>query len=228
MKKFIIILLLLVTFGSLLYATTLASRYRDQALRSDSIAAANDTARMVLLDALNDSTNAWQLRIVQTELQRDSVEQELRDRPVVRVHAGVRIDTLTITDTVQGPVQIDTVKVYAFEGSDGPFDFQGTGKIFPAGTGIFNVRVGMSRPIPVEARITCGQGSGVKSASLLLTAEDPFQLVPESVFQDPEICNPNVPVFQFTKGKAFWAGGGFLAGVLISHLLDDGFRKAYY
>jgi hypothetical protein len=228
MKKIVFILLLLSTVVSVAWAQLTVRKYRDQAFRSDSIAAANDTARMVVLNALDDSTNAWQLRIVQTELQRDSVERELRDRPVVRVRAGIRVDTLTITDTVQGPVQIDTVKVYAFEGMDGPFGFEGTGKIFPAGSAIFNVRVGMSRPIPVEARITCGQGSGVKSASLLLTAEDPFSVVPESVFQDPEICNPSVPVFRFTKGKAFWAGGGLLAGILLANIWDDGFRKAYY
>jgi len=48
------------------------------------------------------------------------------------------------------------------------------------------------------------------------------------VFQDPDICNPNVPVFSFTKGKAFWAGGGVLAGVLLSNLFDDGFRKIFF
>jgi hypothetical protein len=228
MKKIILILLLLSTVVSVAWAKVTADRYRDQAFRADSIAAAADTARLLVLDAFNDSTNAWQLRIVQTELQRDSVEQELRDRPVVRVHAGVRVDTLTITDTVAGPVQVDTVKVYAFEGTDGPFGFEGTGKIFPAGSAIFNVRVGMSRPIPVEARITCGQGAGVKSASLLLSAEDPFELVPASVFQDPEICNPSVPVFSFSKGKLIWAALGFAGGVVVANAIDDGFRKAWY
>jgi hypothetical protein len=228
MKKVLIFLLLAVCVVGTAWAQIRANQYREDALRSDSIAAANDTARALALKSLSDSTNAWQLRIVQTELQRDSVEKELRDRPVVRVYAGLRVDTLKFTDTVQAPVMIDTVRVYAFAGTDGPFDFAGTGRIFPAGQGIFNVKVGMNRSIPVEARITCGQERGIKSASLLLTAEDPFDIVPESVVQDPEICNPNVPVFQFTRGKLFWAGGGLLAGVILANLWDDGFRKAYY
>lgn len=229
MKKFIIIVLILLTLAAVGTAYANSVRYRDQALRADSIEAAADTARLLHLAAMDDSTNAWQLRIVQTELQRDSLDRELELRPVVRVSAGLRIDTLRMADTVEVPIILhDTVKVYAFEGNDGPFAFRGDARVFPTDRALFDVRVNLTRPITVDARISCGQEQGIKSASVLLSAEDPFSVVPASVFQDPEICNPSVPIFQFSKGKMFWAGAGIVAGVLGSHLLDDGFRKARY
>jgi hypothetical protein len=140
------------------------------------------------------------------------------------------MDTLRIVDTVPLPViEHDTVRVYDFQGSDGPFDFMGQGRIMPAGQGIFDVSVGMNRAIQVGALVSCGSEDGVRSAHVLLTAEDPFHVIPMAVEQDRGVCNPFRPsLFHFETGKAVWGGVGFVAGILIAHLTDDGFRKARY
>lgn len=228
MKKLLILALLLATVASVAWAKIITDRYRDESFRADSIAAAADTARLLALESLGDSVSAYQLRVVQVELKRDSVERELRERPVVRVHAGLRVDTLRLRDTVPAPIVEDTVKVYPFQGSDGPFAFTGLGRIYPAGSAIFDVRVAMTRPIPVDARITCGQGSGVNTASLLLSAEDPFELIPNEVYQDPGICNPVTPILSFTTGKAVWTAGGFVLGMLASRIWQESEGRSDY
>lgn len=228
MKKLLLALFFLAALiGGVALGQLAMRKQRTLLLRADSIAAAADTARLLALRTLNDSTRAWQLRIVQTELQRDSVERELQSRPVIRVLAGVRVDTLRVVDTVKA-VQIDTVKVYAFGGLDGPFRFDGDARILPSDVGMFDVRVTLERPIPVTARITCGNEGVVNSASLLLTAEDPFSVVPESVFQEPGICNPSVPFFEFTADRAFWAAGGFGLGMVVTYLFRGDQRGDRY
>ena len=222
MKKILIILLLLGTMGATAYAARRATVYRDQAFRADSVAAANDTARALVLATLDSSTTAWALRIVQTELERDSLDRELDARPVIRVAAGIRVDTLRMTDTVDA-IQEDTVEVYAFTGSDGPFSFRGDARLFPDRAGIFRVAVAMTEPVPVHVRVTCGREAGVRSASVLLTADHPFSVVPASVEQAPHICNP-APGFQWLpelslKGLGWELGKG-LAWVLLWELAD--------
>jgi hypothetical protein len=230
MKNVAIGILLFLCLALALRATHVARQYRAQAFHSDSLAAVNDTARMLALRSLDSTQTAYQLRIVQVELKRDSLDRELRERPVVRVSAGLRIDTLRITDTVPVPVIVnDTIRTYAFEGSDGPFAFRGDARINPSGRGLFDVRVNLTRPVPVFTRITCGSSGGIRSASVLLVTENPFSLVPESVEQDPTICNPPPqPIFSFSKGKVVWGGLGILIGVLSANIVDDGFRKAWY
>lgn len=228
MKKIIFIFVLLASVGGILAATIKAREYKDQAMEADSIAAAADTARLLALSAMDDSTRAYQLRIVQTEIQRDSIDKELKARPVVRVSAGIRIDTLRITDTVQVAVE-DTTEVYEFTGSDGPFAFQGDARLFPDRHGVFNVAVALSEPVPVDVRITCQGNTGVRSASVLLSADDPFSVVPDHVEQDPGICNPpSLPTFHFTMKRGWWALGGIVIGAVAAHYLDDDFHQAKY
>lgn len=229
MKKWVILLLLLTTACAVVYAQVTISRYRDAAMRTDSLYAANDTARVLELRTLSDSVTAMQLRIVQTTLERDSVDRELRLRPVVRVRAGIQVDTLRMTDTVEVPTFVsDTVKAYDFEGEDGPFAFHGNAQLFPSDRALFNVNVNLTRPIPVSARISCGSEHGIRSASLTMTAENPFTIRPESVFQEPGICNPQQPVFSFSMGKMYWAIGGGIVGAILANWLDDKFHHAKY
>lgn len=229
MKKFLIILLLLVAAGSLLYAQVVTSRFRDAALRADSLEAAADTARLLHLAALADTTNAWQRRVLQVEIRADSLDRALQQRPVVRVSAGVRIDTIQITDTVQvAEVRVDTVRTFQWSGRDGPFVIAGDARIYPA-RGIFNTVVTMPEPVEIGVRVNCLDRDAVNAASVLLTAPDPFHVIPGQVQQDPTVCNPpSAPLLKFTTDRIIWAGAGLVAGVLGAHLLDDGFRKARY
>lgn len=229
MKKLLIILLLLVAAGSLLYAQMTANRYRDAALRADSLEAAADTARLLHLAALGDSTNAWQRRVLQVEIRADSLDRALQQRPVVRVAGRVRVDTLRFTDTVEvAEVRVDTVRTFQWSGRDGPFLIAGDARIYPA-RGIFNAVVSMPEPVEIGVRINCISSQGIQGASVLLTAPDPFHVIPGQVQQDPVVCNPpSVPLLSFTTDRLVWAGAGAVLGVLGAHLLDDGFRKAKY
>jgi len=152
MKKVLLILLLLGSLGGFTFAMAKAREYRDQAMYADSVKAAADTARLIEREGWGDSIRGYQLRIVQTELERDELDRELRARPVVRVAAGIRIDTLRITDTVQVAVE-DTTEVYEFSGSDGPFAFRGDARLFPDRHGVFNVAVALTQPVPVNVRL---------------------------------------------------------------------------
>ena len=172
------------------------AQVRQAALYNDSVTAAADTAREVHLQALGDSTNAWQRRIIQMELTRDSLDKELDAQPVVRVAAGVRIDTLRFVDTVSVPaVQADSGRLYTWEDDDGPFKITGSATISPAWLGVFSARVIQTDSIAVGIRIQCAAGpGGVNSASVLLTGREPLSLVPGRVVQDPQICNPVQPI----------------------------------
>jgi hypothetical protein len=231
MKKIIVLILLL---GSVVvgvaYALSRIGAYRDQAFRADSIAAAADTARLLALKSLDDSTNAWQRRIIQTELQLDSIDRELRQRPVVRIAAGIRVDTIRIIDTVMArPGDEDGEQRFDFSGREPPFGYDGLAIIFQnPPRGVFDVRIFQVDPIPIHARITCGASPGVNTASILFMAEEPFSVVPGRVEQDPFICNRPKPILSFSKNNVVWGGGGLVVGYLLANLIDDGFRVAKY
>lgn len=233
MKKLIVLLILLAALGlaGYLYAQSAIKNYRDQAFRADSIAAAADSARLLALESIGDSTNAWQRRVIQTTLERDSLDRELRLRPVVEIPGELRVDTLVFVDTVYAqPTEEEGRQDYEFEGIDPPFAYRGVANIWPLDyRGIFNVRVYQNDPILISTRISCGEENGVRSAHVTMLADDPFSAVPGQVRADPDVCNPfRPPVFQLTKGKALWGGVGFAMGFGLAHLLDDGFRKARY
>jgi hypothetical protein len=165
---------------------------------------------------LADSSNVWERRIVQVELEADSLEEALRLRPVVRVQGQIRVDTLVIQDTVLVGETEDSVTTYRFGGEDGPFRILGTGRIFTSGRGIFDVRVAQVADIPVSARIGCQEAAGVNRAFVALSAEDPFTLIPSETVQEPDVCNrppvrfsllPEVSVkgigWEIAKGVAF-------------------------
>lgn len=233
MKKFILFLILagVVCGATYLYAQSQITKYRDQALQADSVAAAADTARLLVLAALDDSTNAWQRRVVQTEIERDDMARELELRPVVEIPGELRIDTIRIYDTVYAQPEMEEGRQdYHFEGEDPPFGYYGTANIWPAqNRGVFGVWVYQNQPIPVVTMISCGEESPIRSAHVTMLADDPFSLVPGRVRADPDVCNPfRPPVFSFSKGKAVWGGLGLLVGFGAAHLLDDGFRKARY
>lgn len=231
MKKLLIVLLLLVTIVSVVWAQVAVGRYREQALSALNAAAAADSARLYDVSSWMDSTNAYQRLVLQREIERDDLDRQLQERPVIRLPGEVVVDTLWMPpDTVFADPPVEEGRQdYEFEGVDHPFGYVGTAQIWPLETrGIFTVRVHQIEPVPIGVRVGCVEQDGVRAASVLFTADDPFNLRPGEVQQDPAICNPQVPLLQFTKGKAFWAGGGFLAGVLIAHLFDDGFRKARY
>lgn len=189
-KKIGLLLLFLALVGGAARAIQQARVYRNQSLEKDSIIAANDTARLVQLDSTRE---AYELRIVQMEMERDQLDRRLRAESALRAQAHVHIDTLRIHDTVPGPVHEDTTETYGFSGSDGPFSFRGDARLMPNRSGVFNVSVWMREPVPVDIRVLCQRGEGIRSASVLLETQDPFHVIPSSVYQDPNVCNPVLP-----------------------------------
>jgi hypothetical protein len=234
MKKLLIVLLLSVVVVSVVYAQAQARKWRDAAFRSDSIAAANDTARLVVLASLDSTETAYQRRILQVRLERDSLDRELGLRPVVRLPGELRVDTLRLVDTVTAePESTDSLQNYEFRGVDHPFAYTGHATIRPKiGRGEFDVSVFQAEPIRIEARVSCLDGPGVSGASVLFTADDPFDIIPGEVVQDPGICNPPDVGFSFLPelsvqgiGWELLKGAGWM---LLAHVLDDGVRKARY
>jgi hypothetical protein len=227
MKKFVLFLLIAATIAAVGTAYAKAREAREAGLRADSLEAAADTARLLHLAQLGDSTNAWTRRVLQVELERDSLDRELDARPVIRVAAGIRIDTVRVLDTVE-VVKEDSVETYSWEGADGPFHVSGHARIF-LGRGLFDTRVTVPEPVQIGVRIVCRPSAGIQSSEVLLTAPDPFHVVPGLVEQDPGICNPPVPpIFSFNMKRGIWAGVGFGVGLLVAHWLDDDFHAARY
>jgi hypothetical protein len=240
MKRWAIILLLsaaaVITVVSVVWAQTQANKWRDAALRTDSITAAADTARQLEIAALGDTVTVYQRRIVQVELERDEVERELGERPVVRLPGEVVLDTIYLkADTVYaGEESTDSLQTYDFSGEDYPFGYSGNAEIFPYRySGNFRVSVFQTDPVGISARVTCRPvEGGVDAASVTFIAEDPFRIIPGQVMQDPGICNPEPVGFSLLPELSFKGIGWELlkgAGwMLLANQLDDGVRKAYY
>ena len=224
-KHWILVLLLFLLGATAVYALNQKAKAREAALEIVNIAARADTARLLVVDSVS---TAYELLIVQKDLEKDSISVLLDTRPVVRIQGRLRVDTLNIVDTVAAPIPEDTVEVYAFGGEDGPFRFVGDARLFPNRTQIFTVAVSSS-PVGTLAIISCGDEQPIRSAHLVLKADDPFEIIPTGVEQTPDVCNaPRAPVFSITKGRAVWAGAGFLVGMVVANLVDDGFRVANY
>ena len=224
-KKLLILLILIASSTVAGWATVRGSEYRDQALRADSIAASADSARIVAEGLLGD-TVVYQRRIVQVELERDSLDVALRQRPVVRVPVEIRLtDTLRVVDTVQLPAPDAEVEdlYWDWEGRDGPFSIRGHVAIVGAPTrhSVVEANVVLVDPVHVGVRVTCqAQPTGISAASVALTSAPPFSLVPGEVQQDPSVCNPIGlrPAFGLRQ-KGVWAGVGVGVGVIAAILL---------
>lgn len=232
MKKLILFLLLCAVLGAgVLWAKAQISDARNLALQADREAALADTARLVALSRIDSIQNVWELRSVQWDLKEDSLDRELERESALRIAAELRVDTLRIVDTVAVPVlDSEGQRTYHFGGVDGPFHFEGTSLLLPSFAQTFSVVV-TTDPLDVFARVQCAGEGPIRSAHLLLEAPDPFQLVPRSVEQEPDVCNAKAfapSLFSFNTNRLWWALGGFALGVLASNWLDDGFRKASY
>ena len=193
-------------------------RAQIQALQfqKDSLEAVNDTARVVELESLGDSVNAMQRRVVQVELEKDSVDRELQQRPVVRVQGTARVDTLHFVDTVEVAMQTDSSLTYEWVDQDGPFTIEGGAEILrPTFRGSFFAQLSQTDDIPVGVRISCEDRDGVDAASILLTARDPLVLVPGALEQAPEVCNPPRPFISVTPTGVLTIAGVATAIVLL-------------
>lgn len=214
MKKWIILAILTAGIVSTGWAVVRGNQYRDQALRADSLQAAADTARQVAMAALGDSVTAFQRRIVQIELQRDSVDAELQSRPVIRLPARVVVDTLRMVDTVDfEPPSSDTL--VRWSGRDGPFSIVGHVALTDRPVrAVVEANVAQVDPINVGVRVTCEDRPGINAASVLLTADPPFALVPGQPEASPEVCN-RVPFQPSFWPELSWKGVGYDLGKLV-------------
>lgn len=204
MKKLLLVLILAGTVAigaSVAYAQIQANRYRDAAFRADSLEAALDTVRVLELAALGDSVNVLQLRAIQTELHADSLDEELRLRPVVRIPGRLRIDTLRLRDTValQPAIGADSTEFYRLDLAQDPFRVFGGMTRLPVGpVGQFDVTVAMTRDVDVGVYVHCEDRAGVNAASVTLTADDPFSVAPRAPVQaSREVCNRPPVKFSF-------------------------------
>lgn len=188
------------------------AQVRNADLYADSVVAANDTARLVWLATLGDTINAYQRRVIQTEIERDALDDELEARPVVRLSAGIKIDTLRFVDTVFVALETESGgRLFNWEAKDGPFTVNASATIEQDWSSVFRARVFQTDSITIGMRIGCADGpSSIKTATILMTAPDPLSLVPGKLLQDPDVCNSPSSFLSFDfgiKNFAYVAGG---------------------
>jgi hypothetical protein len=179
-KWWVILLLLIAWAGTAAYAATQRNAARDAGIALANVEADLDTARNILLpQALDSTTNAWQRLVVQAEIERDSLDAALEARPVIRLPGRIIIDSI--------PMPPDTVEIVK-EAGDEFFDWETRAPPFSIQGHV--ALLGAPTEIPVEARVSCVPGDVVDAASVMLLAEDPFHIVPGRVVADPDVCNP--------------------------------------
>lgn len=177
--------------GAVVYAQSVKVRMEERLLEATNQLALQDTARLLdsaTIALLGDSITGYQRLVEQVTIDKDQLDERLRLRPVVRVNAGIRVDTIRFTDTVTvSGERADSI--FAIDSENDPFRITGAFTYSPP-NGFFDAEVTMTRPLNVGVRIGCEEGPGINSATVVLTAEDPFSLVPEKPLQqDPWVCN---------------------------------------
>lgn len=236
MKKLAIIVILAgtVASASVIYAQAKASQLREALFEVANLEAAMDTARLADLVALGDSLVAYRQLVTQTEIERDALDQELEQRPVIRVPAGLRVDTIRVREEVPVEVTSDTTEFFRLDAQTGPFRvFGGMTRLSEPVRGSFSVDVALTEPARIDVRIGCISGPGVNRAEVLLSASRPFEIRPNSPIQaDPDVCNAQKVGFSLLPELSLrgigWELLKGLGWIALAHAVDDGFRVARY
>lgn len=159
--------------------------------------------RKAELDSTRVVAGQFRRLAVQTEIERDSLAQELDERPVVEV--PVVVENEPVVDTVQAELtdstaysSIETDLLIAEVEID----------LHPPYVATWNVEV---RPIRMLVGVRCGpvsQDTGIRPVQVTVEAE-PWEVDIGRPRTDPEVCNPTPPE---EDGGGFWKGVG--AGAL--------------
>ena len=167
---------------------------RISGLHADALEAELDTTRLV--------AGQYRRRAQQTEIERDSLETALEERPVVETvvtaSAPVQVDTVfaettdsTLHSRFETELAIAQVSIQRFE----PYEVEWILEVKPI---VFSVGVNCG----VANRIT-----GVRSVQVTVEVEL-YEIDIDGSKIDPEVCNPSTPPSAGGGGN-FWRGVGF-------------------
>jgi hypothetical protein len=173
-------------------AARLRERVWMQAMHADSIQAARDSSRAVLVAvALRDSLGVYQRRVVQARQRSDSLDRALGVERTARYRIAAEVTELRTRIAASVTNRLDDERSAAFRARDGPFQIEATVTLpHPPGDGQMTVRVAVDTAV-IEARVGCGaaHGAGVRSATLSVTGPKWMTLRLGRVEQDPRVCS---------------------------------------
>jgi hypothetical protein len=170
-------------------------RSRTSALLADSIQAARDTSRAVLLSVAGDSVRVYQRRIVQSRQRSDSLDRALGVERAARYRIAAEVTELRTQIAARVTAGADSVRSATFRARDGPFYIDAAVTLPPPpGDGRMTVRVSVDTAV-IEARVGCGpaDGAGVSPATLNLAGPRWMTLRLGPLEQDPQVCSPVTP-----------------------------------
>lgn len=174
-------------------------------LALDSAAAAGDSTREVLTEALTGQARYYQRRIVQMrKLTADSVERELETEPAFRGDVTARVDELIVEE--EGEATKDGgLRTATFAGYHEPYTFEAEVAVPPpAGPPPrMNLSVELD-PLPLRLRVGCGpapSGRDVRPAQATVRGPEWATLELDSLQADAQVCNPEALA---TGGLPWW------------------------
>lgn len=165
-----------------------------QRLATDSVIAVNDTTRERDLETIGDLLRYFERRIVQTELERDALDEELQQISRVRTNLQTRIDSLR-SEVQSDTSYFETETAYAeFNFYEEPYTIDARVAIPPPPEPA-DLDIGITLgEIPLGIRIGCGTGEEVNRATIGVTAPSWAEVEINDVRQDPIVCNPHLAV----------------------------------
>jgi hypothetical protein len=191
-------------------------RDRVAALHADSIRAARDTSRAVLLSVAGDSVRVYQRRIVQVKQRSDSLDRALGLERAARYRVEAAVSALSALAAAPALDSTDGVRTAEFRVREPPFYIDVTvGLPRPPGEGRMALRVALDTAV-LEARVGCGAvgAGGVRPATLSLTGPRWVGVRITRVEQEVRVCSPTEPIVPRTSllarvAKGFHVGVGY-------------------
>lgn len=190
-------------------------------LRIDSIEAVNDTTREIN-GILADSLRFFERRVLQVELERDSLDEALDQESRVRANTEARVDSLqTVIASTEVTEDSAGVRHASFNFYEEPFTVDAQVAMPPPPSPAkFDLNVKLD-PIPLSFRVGCRENpnTDVKRAIIGITTPDWAEVELKDVQQEPGICNPQFDIpeegfFKRNRGKI-----GLTTGAVITTII---------
>lgn len=174
-------------------------RADSNAARADSIAAVNDTTRVISGRALTalqklygDSVRGFERRVLQLQPQKDALDRALERSTTANATLTARVRELEANATSSGSVTTtpEGDRKADFHVRQEPYTVGASVTLPASGPGRMAVRVALDSAT-IRPRLQCGQPvGGYSPASVILTTPDWLSVRVDSVQQSPDICNP--------------------------------------
>ena len=216
----------------LAYAGVVTAQYRAERksrlaaeFHGDSIAAVLDTTRLVHAAGIR----AFQRRVLQVTIERDSVDKALKIESVARLALDVRVRELETTDTSTVTVDDADVRPPQVERYVEPYSFNlGVAVPPPPAPALWRIGIRLD-PIVLRPRIGCGEpiaGQLVRPATLTVEAPDWADISLTELRQSTEVCNPSPGGPGAVQSAVFTTTGGAFAGGAAVALTGGDLRDA--